>query len=85
MKHPNKPGQFKITARNDAFFVTTVDDNRFPEVGASARERVKLTLTVGYVNGSQPGLLEDFAKSLARTLHRAKLSRKAGVRRSRRA
>lgn len=85
MNHPNKPGTHKITQRNDAFFVTTVDDERFPEVKASVRERAKLACRVGYVNGSQPGLLEDFAKALAKTMHRAKLARKVGHRRSRRA
>lgn len=85
MKHPNKPGTHKITQRNDAFFVTEISDDRFPEVPASKRERVKLTLRVGYVNGSQPGLQEEFARSLARTLHRAKAARKAGRRRGRRA
>ena len=83
MKHPNKPGQFKVVVRNGAFFKAPVEDNTLPEADASINERRALMTRVGLVDGNLPGLVEDFARALSRKLESAQ--RAKGWRRHRRA
>lgn len=84
MRHPNKPGTHKVVTRNGMFFVAPVADENMPEAHASRKERTKLAIRVGYVNGSFPGLVEEFARFLCRRLEASRRSSPRHGRRRRR-
>lgn len=76
MKHPNKPGTHKVVTRKGMFFVAPVSDETLPEAYASANERATLATRVGYVNGTYPGLIEEFARHLRARLEGARKGRR---------
>jgi hypothetical protein len=76
MKHPAKPGTHKVVTRKGMFFIAPVADETLPEAYASANERATLATRVGYVNGTYPGLVEEFARHLRARLEGSRKGRR---------
>lgn len=75
MKHPNKPGLFKVVVRNGSFCKAPLSETQHDEANASIKERRALMTRVGLVNGELPGLMEDYARAMARRLENARRGR----------